>query len=127
MTDPVPVSDPEEEALTRVWMSTTLCLTFVTLTTIAFACAAWGVPVFERLRGDAGAPSGIAALGVAVSRAVRGHPVAGAIAYATLLAAAVGLQVASPSRVANIRIFVAGAACAFLATAACLAVGFAGL
>ena len=127
MTDPVPAPDPEEEALTRVWMSTTLCLTFCTLTTIAFACAAWGVPVFERLRGDAGAPSGVAMLGLAASRAVRGHPVAAAILYGALLVAAVSLQVASPSRVANIRIFVAGAALAFGATAACLASGFAAL
>ncbi len=51
--------DEVEEALTDMWMANTLCLTFLTLNSIAFACAVWGVPVIlEAIRAQGQEPHG---------------------------------------------------------------------
>ncbi len=117
--------DLEERAITRVWMSTTLCLTFLTLNSIAFACAAWGVPAFRGAAQSAGVGDfpALARVAFSVGDGIRSSPLASLSAYAGLQIGAIALQVLDPNRDRTWRVFLAASVVPFLWTVLSVAGG----
>ncbi|MCI0340114.1 MAG: hypothetical protein L0216_02995 [Planctomycetales bacterium] len=117
--------DEEETVITRVWMSTTLCLTFLTLNSIAFACAAWGVPAFRGAARAAGIGEfpALARLAFALGDVVRASTLASLAAFVALQLGAVALQALDPNRDRTWRVFLAASVVPFLWTALSVAGG----
>jgi hypothetical protein len=101
-----PAPDAVDEALTELWMANTLCLTFLTLNAIAFACLAWAVPVIARTLAarvvEVGAITGAL---LQLGQGAAAHPWATAATWLGLSAGALALQLGWESRRGRIRLF----------------------
>ncbi len=101
-----PEYDAVEEALTDMWMANSLCLTFLVLNSIGFACAVFAAPViargFEAQQMELpGLLKLLLGLGFALTAV---WPVTLAV-YAALQIAAVVTNFAWPSRKGKIKLF----------------------
>lgn len=105
-TPGTPEYDAVEEALTDIWMANSLCITFLVLNSIAFACAVFAAPVvargFEAQHIDM---PGLLSTAVHVAMGLRAiWPVTLGLYLGSQLAAVV-VQLVWPARKKKIRLF----------------------
>lgn len=101
-----PEYDAVEEALTDIWMANSLCITFLVLNSIAFACAVFAAPVVARGFAAQGIDMpGLLATAVNLAMWLRAiWPVTLGLYLGSQLAAVV-VQLAWPARKKKIRLF----------------------